>query len=165
VFTDAHGEGQSGGIMALMPLQGEYEPSPSQWVRDQVEAYERSGGAEANTLGDTGLPVIVVTTRGNKSGKVRKFPLMRVEHDGEYALVASKGGAPSHPVWYYNLVADPTAVTIQDGPEPFDAKARELTGDERTKWWDRAVAAYPPYREYQEKTDRLIPVFVASRHV
>jgi deazaflavin-dependent oxidoreductase (nitroreductase family) len=146
-----------------MPLQGEYEASPSQWVRDQVEAYERSGGREANTLGDTGLPVIILTTRGNKSGKLRKTPLMRVEHAGEYALVASKGGAPAHPEWYHNLMADPEAVTVQDGPEPFDARVRLVTGDERRQWWERAVAAYPPYAEYQEKTEREIPVLVASR--
>src|SRR5580700_7830977 len=111
-----------------MSLQGEYEPSPSQWVRDQVEAYEASGGREANTLGDTGLPIVVVTTLGNKSGKIRKTPVMRVEHDGEYALVASKGGAPTHPVWYYNLKANPEAVTIQDGAEPFDAEVVEASG-------------------------------------
>jgi F420H(2)-dependent quinone reductase len=146
-----------------MTLQGEYEPSPSQWVRDQVEAYESSGGQRANTLADTGLPVIIVTTRGNKSGKLRKTPLMRVEHDGEYLLVASQGGAPTHPVWYYNLTADPEAVTIQDGPEPFDATVRELDGDERATWWDRAVAAYPPYAEYQTKTERRIPVFLVTR--
>jgi F420H(2)-dependent quinone reductase len=146
-----------------VPLEGEYVPSPSQWVRDQVEAYERSGGREANTLLDTGMPVIIVTTRGNKSGTLRKTALMRVEHDGEYALVASMGGAPKHPVWYYNLVADPKAVVIQDGPEPFDAEVRELSGDERAEWWARAVAAYPPYAEYQTKTERLIPVFVARR--
>ena len=146
-----------------MPLEGEYEPSPSQWVRDQVAGYEASGGREANTLRDTGLPVIIVTTRGNKSGKIRKFALMRVEHGGEYALVASKGGAPTHPVWYYNLKADPVALTVQDGPEPFDAEVRELSGDERARWWERAVAAYPPYAEYQAKTDRQIPVFVATR--
>jgi deazaflavin-dependent oxidoreductase (nitroreductase family) len=128
-----------------------------------VEAYERSGGKEANTLMDTGLPVIIVTTRGNKSGKLRKTPLMRVEHAGEYALVASKGGAPDHPVWYYNLRADPSAVSIQDGPEPFDFTVREVDGAEREEWWARAVAAYPPYAEYQEKTDRKIPVFVATR--
>ncbi len=145
-----------------MPLDGEYQPSPAQWVRDQVEAYERSGGREANTLRDTGLPVVIVTTKGNKSGKVRKTPLMRVEHGGEYALIASKGGAPTHPVWYYNLKANPDAVTIQDGPEPFDAEVRQVTGDERAQWWDRAVAAYPPYAEYQTKTDREIPVFVAT---
>ena len=145
-----------------MTLEGEYEPSPAQWVRDQVEAYERSGGREADTLRDTGLPIIIVTTRGKKTGKLRKFPLMRVEHDGSYALVASKGGAPTPPVWYHNLRADPDSVTIQDGPEPFDAQVRELQGDERATWWERAVAAYPPYAEYQEKTDRTIAVFVAS---
>ena len=127
-----------------MTLEGEYEPSPWQWVRDQVEAYERSGGTEANTLRDTGLPIIVVTTRGARSGKLRKTPLMRVEHEGEYALVASMGGAPKHPVWYFNLRADPTAVTIQDGPEPWDADVREVEGEERAAWWERAVAAFPP---------------------
>src|SRR3989337_1774749 len=121
-----------------MPLEGEYEPSPQQWVRDQVETYERTGGREANTLRDTGLPVVIFTTRGNKSGKVRKTPLMRVEHDGEYALVASVGGAPKHPLWYHNLKSDPSAVTIQDGPEPFDATVRELESDERAVWWARA---------------------------
>jgi F420H(2)-dependent quinone reductase len=146
-----------------MSLTGEYEPSPSAWVRDQVEAYERSGGREANTLLDTGMPIIIVTTVGNKSGKIRKTALMRVEHDGDYLLVASKGGAPTHPVWYYNLKADPASVTVQDGPEPFDAEVRELSGDEREGWWKRAVAAYPPYAEYQERTDRQIPVFLATR--
>ena len=144
-----------------MTLEGEYEPSPSEWVRNQVEAYERSGGTEANTLLDTGMPVVIVTTRGNKSGKLRKTPLMRVEHDGEYALVASQGGAPTHPVWYHNLIADPGAVTIQDGPQAFDAEVRLVEGDERQQWWTRAVAAYPPYAEYQTKTARVIPVFVA----
>jgi deazaflavin-dependent oxidoreductase (nitroreductase family) len=145
-----------------MTLEGEYEPSPAQWVRDQVEAYERSGGRRANTLRDTGLPVVIVTTRGNQSGKLRKFALMRVEHDGEYALVASKGGAPKHPVWYYNMKADPH-VMVQDGPEPFDATVREASGDERAVWWERAVAAYPPYAEYQTRTERVIPVFVTTR--
>jgi deazaflavin-dependent oxidoreductase (nitroreductase family) len=145
-----------------MTLDGEYEPSPADWVRNQVAEYEASGGERANTLLDTGLPVIVVTTRGNKSGKIRKTPLMRVEHDGEYALVASKGGAPEHPVWYYNLLGDPGSVAIQDGPAPFDVTVRETNGDERATWWERAVAAYPPYAEYQEKTDRHIPVFVAT---
>src|SRR5579875_3904288 len=135
-----------------MPLQGEYEPSPAQWVRDQVEEYEKSGGTRANTLRDTGLPVIIVTTRGHRSGKIRKFALMRVEHEGQYALVASKGGAPDHPLWYRNLTADPTAVMIQDGPEPFDAVVREVTGDEKAQWWERAVAAYPPYADYQKNT-------------
>jgi F420H(2)-dependent quinone reductase len=144
-------------------LDGEYVPSPAPWVRDQVETYERTGGREANTLGDTGLPVVIVTMRGNKSGNVRKIALMRVEHDGEYALVASKGGAPQHPVWYHNLKAHPDEVVVQDGPEPFEAGVREVTGDERAAWWDRAVAAYPPYAEYQTRTDREIPVFVARR--
>ena len=146
-----------------MPLEGEYEPSTFAWVRDQVAEYEASGGERANTLRDTGLPVIIVTTKGNKTGKIRKFALMRVEHDGEYALVASLGGAPKNPVWYYNLKADPTALMIQDGPEPFDAEAREVTGDEKAEWWERAVAAFPPYAEYQAKTERSIPVFVARR--
>jgi deazaflavin-dependent oxidoreductase (nitroreductase family) len=146
-----------------MALEGEYVPSARGWVRDQVEAYERSGGREANTLRDTGLPVIIVTMRGNKSGNVRKIALMRVEHDGEYALVGSMGGAPKNPVWYYNLKANPDDVTIQDGAEPFPVHVRELTGDERATWWERAVAAFPLYAEYQQKTDREIPVFVASR--
>jgi deazaflavin-dependent oxidoreductase (nitroreductase family) len=146
-----------------MPLDGEYEPSSFEWVRDQVAAYEASGGTEANTLMDTGWPIIIFSSRGAKSGKIRKTPVMRVEHDGEYALVASLGGAPNNPTWYHNLVADPTAVVIQDGPEPFDAVVREVTGEEKAVWWERAVAAYPPYAEYQERTDRVIPVFVASR--
>jgi F420H(2)-dependent quinone reductase len=145
-----------------MTLDGDYEPSPSQWVRDQVAEYERSGGASGNTLLDTGMPVVIVTTRGNKSRKIRKTPLMRVEHDGEYALVASKGGAPDNPVWYYNLVADPTSVAIQDGATPVKVIVREVTGAEKAAWWERAVAAYPPYAEYQIKTDREIPVFVAT---
>jgi F420H(2)-dependent quinone reductase len=146
-----------------MALQGDYEPSPRDWVRDQVDAYESSGGTRGNTLLDTGLPVIILTTRGNKTGKVRKTPLMRVEHDGDYALVASLGGAPANPVWYYNLKADPSSVFVQDGPEPFAVEVRELEGRERDEWWDRAVAAYPPYAEYQTKTERRIPVFVATR--
>ena len=145
-------------------LQGEYVPSTWAWVREQVEKYEASGGTEANTLRDTGIPIIILTTRGNKSGTLRKTALMRVEHDGEYALVGSMGGAPTHPVWVHNLRADPAAVVIQDGPEPWDAVVRELEGDERATWWERAVAAFPPYAEYQTRTDRLIPVFVASRH-
>jgi F420H(2)-dependent quinone reductase len=146
-----------------MPIEGEYEPSPAQWVRDQVDEYEQSGGQKGNTLMQTGMPVIIVTARGNKTGKVRKFALMRVEHGGEYALVGSKGGAPTNPVWVYNLQADPTAVAIQDGPEPFDVDVREVSGQERSDWWERAVAAFPPYAEYQTKTDREIPVFVATR--
>lgn len=146
-----------------MSLEGDYEPSPSQWVRDQVSEYEESGGTQANTLRDTGLPIIIFTTRGNRSGKIRKTPVMRVEHDGEYALVASKGGSPENPVWYYNLLAHPDDVLLQDGPEPFAVTVRQVSGDERSTWWERSVAAYPPYAEYQEKTTREIPVFIATR--
>ncbi|MFE4514848.1 nitroreductase family deazaflavin-dependent oxidoreductase [Kitasatospora sp. NPDC056783] len=142
-----------------MPLEGEYEPSTAQWVRDQVELYESSGGTEGTTLLDTGLPVIILTVRGAKSGRIRKTPVMRVEHEGRYAAVASKGGSPRHPEWYFNITSDPH-VELQDGPERQDMTAREVTGDERAEWWERAVAAYPPYAEYQEKTDRVIPVFV-----
>ncbi|MEU4086181.1 nitroreductase family deazaflavin-dependent oxidoreductase [Streptomyces aureus] len=142
-----------------MPLEGEYEPSPTQWVRDQVELYESSGGTKGTTLMDTGMPVIILTTRGAKSGKIRKTPLMRVEHDGRYAVVASLGGAPKHPVWYHNVVSDPH-VELQDGPERKEFTAREITGEEKDRWWERAVAAYPPYADYQKKTDRVIPVFV-----
>ena len=146
-----------------MPLTGKYEPSTADWVREQVERYEATGGREANTLRDTGLPIAIFTTRGAKSGKIRKFALMRVEHDGAYAMVASQGGAPKHPSWYHNLKAYPDQLTVQDGPEPFDAVARELEGEERQEWWDRAVAAYPRYAEYQERTERLIPVLLAER--
>lgn len=142
-----------------MPLDGEYEPSPTKWVRDQVELYESSGGTQGTTLQNTGMPVIVLTTRGAKSGKIRKTPLMRVEHDGRYAAVASLGGAPKHPVWYHNVKGDPH-VELQDGPVKRDMKAREITGSEKDEWWERAVAAYPPYAEYQQKTDRVIPLFV-----
>jgi deazaflavin-dependent oxidoreductase (nitroreductase family) len=142
-----------------MPLEGEYVPSPTQWVRDQVELYESSGGAEGTTLLDTGMPVVILTTRGAKSGKIRKTPLMRVEHDGRYAVVASQGGAPKHPVWYHNVTSDPH-VELQDGATRQDMTAREVTGDEKALWWERAVAAYPPYDDYQKKTDREIPVFV-----
>jgi deazaflavin-dependent oxidoreductase (nitroreductase family) len=145
----------------FMPLSGEYEPSPAQWVRDQVAAYEASGGREATTLRDTGLPVVIVTMHGRKSGKLRKIALMRVEHDGEYALVASKGGAPEHPFWYHNLVADPH-VTVQDGETPVDMTVHEASGEERATWWERAVRAYPSYADYQKRTDRLIPLFVAT---
>jgi deazaflavin-dependent oxidoreductase (nitroreductase family) len=145
-----------------MSIAGDYEPSPTEWVSKQVAEYEGSGGTKANTLRDTGLPIIIVTTRGNKSGKLRKTPLMRVEHQGEYALVASKGGAPAHPVWYYNLISHPDEVALQDGPEPFDVVVRQAEGDEKVTWWDRAVAAFPPYAEYQAKTDREIPLFVAT---
>jgi deazaflavin-dependent oxidoreductase (nitroreductase family) len=146
-------------------VDGDYGPSPAQWVRDQVERYEATAGREANTLRDTGLPIIVVTMRGNKTGKIRKTPLMRVEHEGEYLLVASMGGAPKHPVWYYNLKADPDSVTIQDGADAFAVRVQELSGDEREQWWERAVAAYPPYAQYQTRTERVIPVFLAQRIV
>jgi deazaflavin-dependent oxidoreductase (nitroreductase family) len=145
-----------------MPVTGTYEPSASQWVRDQVELYESSGGTEGTTLLDTGMPVVIVTNRGVASGKVRKTPLMRVEHDGIYALVASQGGAPTHPHWYANLLADPH-IEIQDGPNRWDAVVRKVEGDERSLWWERAVAAYPPYAEYQERTERVIPVLVVER--
>lgn len=146
-----------------MTLQGEYEPSPDEWVRNQVAEYESSSGERGGTLGDTGIPVIVVTTRGHRSGKLRKNPVMRVEHDGAYALVGSKGGAPEDPLWVHNLRSDPAAVMIQDGPEPFDAEVRELAGDERAKWWERSVSVYRSYAEYQERTEREIPVFLATR--
>ena len=144
-------------------LEGEYVPSTAQWVRDQVAAFERSGGQQANTLRDTGLPIIVVTMRGNKSGAVRKIALMRIEHEGEYALVGSKGGAPQHPVWAHNLRANPNEVIVQDGAEHFPVHVREIKGEARARWWERAVAAYPPYADYQRKTERRIPIFVASR--
>lgn len=140
-----------------MPLQGEYEPSTSDWARKQAEQYEQSGGTKGTQM--NGMPVVVLTTVGNKSGKLRKSPLMRVEHEGKYAVVASLGGAPKNPVWYYNVVAHPQ-VELQDGPTISDMIAREVTGEEKATWWERAVAAYPPYAEYQEKTDRQIPVFV-----
>ena len=143
-------------------LEGTYVPSAADWVREQVEAYEASGGQEANTLRDTGIPVIIVTMRGAKSGDVRKIALMRVEKDGEYALVASYGGSPKHPVWYWNLKAHPDEVLIQDGPEPFRVTVREIDGDERAEWWERSVAVYPPYAEYQQNTDRVIPVLIAT---
>ena len=142
-----------------MPIDGEYEPSPAAWVREQVEQYENSGGTQGTTLRQTGLAVVVVTNRGVRSGKVRKTPVMRVEHDGRYAMVASKGGAPDNPLWYYNVRANPE-VELQDGPQKHDMVARELSGDERAEWWQRAVAAFPPYAEYQQKTARQIPVFV-----
>ena len=146
----------------MTTLQGDYEPSTWDWVRDQVAEYEASGGQRANTLRDTQMPIIVVTTRGAKSGKVRKFALMRVEHGGEYALVASKGGTPDNPGWYHNVVEHPDEVLLQDGPEPFAVRVREVTGGEKKEWWDRAVRAYPPYAEYQQNTTRQIPVFVAT---
>ncbi|GAB4081898.1 nitroreductase family deazaflavin-dependent oxidoreductase [Modestobacter muralis] len=146
-----------------MPLDGEYVPSPEKWVRDQVELYERTGGREGNTLPGRTEPVVVYTTRGAKSGAVRKNPLMRVEHDGAYAMVASQGGAPTHPTWYFNLKAHPDQVTVQDGDTVIDGVAREVTGEEKAVWWERAVAAYPDYADYQARTVREIPVFVVER--
>ncbi len=143
-----------------MTLTGNYVPSTSAWVRDQVEQYEQTGGTEGNEI--MGLPIVVITSRGAKSGNLRKNPVMRVEHNGVYAAVASKGGAPEHPEWYYNLVADPQ-VDLQDGPEPTSYVARIATGEERAEWWERAVAAFPNYAEYQTKTDREIPVFLLER--
>ena len=143
-----------------MPLDGEYEPSPSDWVREQVEAYERTGGAEGGTL--QGVPIVVVTSRGARSGKLRKNPVMRVEHGGAYAAVASKGGAPDHPSWYHNMLAEPL-VELQDGPGRHDYVAREVHGDEREQWWSRAVAVWPAYEDYAARTDRLIPVLVLER--
>ena len=142
-----------------MPLTGEYAPSPSDWAREQAEKFEASGGTEAADL--QGRPIILLTSIGAKTGKLRKTPLMRVEHNGEYAVVASRGGAPTHPVWYWNLVKNPH-VELQDGNVKRDYTAREVAGDERAVWWDRAVEAWPPYAEYQTKTDRVIPVFVLT---
>ncbi|ANJ28439.1 nitroreductase family deazaflavin-dependent oxidoreductase [Agromyces aureus] len=145
-----------------MPLEGDYAPSSAGWARKQAEAYEASDGAEASTL--RGKPVIVLTTIGAKSGNLRKTALMRVEHEGEYAVVASLGGAPKHPVWYWNLLAHPH-VELQDGAEKHDYEARELEGAEREEWWARAVDAWPDYANYQAKTDRVIPVFALTRVV
>jgi len=140
-----------------MPLTGEYEPSTSEWARTQAETYEATGGREANLL--QGVPIIVLTSVGAKSGKLRKTALMRVEHEGKYAVVASKGGAPEHPAWYWNLVKNPH-VELQDGEVRKDYRARQLEGEERAEWWDRSVAVWPDYANYQTKTDRQIPVFV-----
>jgi deazaflavin-dependent oxidoreductase (nitroreductase family) len=140
-----------------MPLSGEYEPSPTQWVRDQVELYESSGGTQGTTLRD--LPVILLTNRGVRSGKLRKTPLMRVEHEGVYAAVGSMGGAPENPVWVANVVAHPE-VDLRDGTATFELVAREVTGEEKSTWWERAVAAFPDYADYQKKTQREIPLFV-----
>src|ERR671910_2507315 len=145
--------------MPHMQLTGEYEPSTSDWARRQAETFEQSNGAKGNTL--RGMPIILLTTVGAKSGKLRKTPLMRVEHDGEYAVVASLGGAPKHPVWYYNLKQHPH-VELQDGPVKRDYLAREVTGDEKAVWWERAVAVWPDYANYQTKTAREIPVFVLT---
>lgn len=140
-----------------MSTEADYLPSPREWVRRQVTEYEASGGTAGITL--RGMPVVVLTMTGAKTGAVRKVPLMRVEHDGSYAAVASLGGAPSHPVWYYNLRKNP-AVDLQDGTVRLPMLAREVFGEERAAWWARAVAAYPDYADYQTRTERVIPVFV-----
>ena len=142
-----------------MPLSGEYEPSTSDWARENAEKYMESGGTDGTEL--KGRPVILLTTIGAKSGKIRKTPLMRVEHNGEYAVVASLGGAPKHPVWYYNVKKNPR-VELQDGADAGDYEAREVFGDEKAAWWERAVEAWPDYADYQKKTDRQIPVFVLT---
>lgn len=142
-----------------MTIQGEYVPSKAAWVRDQVERFEASNGAEANTLRDSGEPIVVITSVGAKSGKVRKNPVMRVEKDGKYVAVASLGGAPTNPEWYHNLVAHPV-VDLQDGAVKKSYRARLLEGDEREQWWQYAVETWATYAEYQEKTDRQIPVFL-----
>ncbi|MCW2512657.1 MAG: nitroreductase [Mycobacterium sp.] len=142
-----------------MPLTGEYEPSTSDWARENAETLMASGGTEGTEL--KGRPVILLTTIGAKTGKIRKTPLMRVEHDGEYAVVASLGGAPKHPVWYFNIKAHPE-VELQDGTVTKDYDSREVFGDEKAVWWERAVATWPDYAEYQKKTDRQIPVFVLT---
>jgi F420H(2)-dependent quinone reductase len=147
-------------VALTMPLTGEYQPSTSEWARKQAETFEASNGARANTL--RGVPIILVTSVGAKTGKLRKTPLMRVEHDGQYAIVASQGGAPTHPVWYHNIVKHPH-VELQDGADRADYDARLVEGDERAAWWERAVAVWPDYAEYQKKTDREIPVFVLTR--
>jgi len=146
----------------MTQLSGTYVPSTLEWVRNQIDTYERTGGAEGNTLLETGIPVIIVTMRGAKSGNVRKIALMRVEHEGSYALVASKGGAPDNPDWYHNLLTHPTEVLVQDGPEPFRVTVRQVEGAEREQWWTRSVAVFPTYNEYQSKTEREIPVLVAE---
>lgn len=143
-------------------LEGDYEPSPWAWVREQIATYEASAGARANMLGDSDWPIVVVTYRGRRTAKVRKVALMRVEHDGVYALIGSMGGAPTHPQWVHSLRASPTEVLVQDGSAPFRVTVREAEGDERATWWARAVEAYPPYDDYQKRCDRLIPVFVAT---
>lgn len=142
-----------------MPLTGDYEPSTSDWARENAELYMASGGTDGTEL--KGKPVILLTTIGAKTGKLRKTPLMRVEHNGEYAVVASLGGAPKNPVWYYNIVTHPR-VELQDGPATGDYEAREVFGDEKATWWRRAVAVWPDYADYQQKTDREIPVFVLT---
>lgn len=140
-----------------MALQGEYVPGTWDWASRQVAAYEASGGTEGNTV--QGRPIVVITSQGAKTGALRKNPVMRVERDGRYLAVASAGGQPEHPAWYANLRTHPV-VDLQDGPEALPYRARELSGEERDQWWERAVAAFPPYAEYQERTDRLIPILL-----
>ena len=142
-----------------MPLTGEYAPSTTGWAREQAELFERTNGAKGNTV--MGRPIIVLTTLGAKSGKLRKTALMRVEHEGQYAIVASLGGSPKHPSWYHNVV-DAPLVELQDGPVRKDYTPRELSWEEREIWWARAVEAYPPYASYARKTDRVIPVFLLT---
>lgn len=141
-------------------IEGEYEPSPTPWVRAHVETITQTGTTEGVTI--AGRPVVLLTMRGATTGKVRRVPVMRVEHDGVYAVVASKGGAPKHPEWYFNLKANPT-ITLQDGREVHTYVAREVDGAERDTWWERAVVAYPEYASYQQNTTRRIPVFVLER--
>jgi deazaflavin-dependent oxidoreductase (nitroreductase family) len=146
-----------------MTLTGEYVPSPEQWVRDQVAEFEASDGQRANILrGNPDWPIVVITSRGARSGKLRKNPVMRVEKDGVYAAVASKGGAPEHPTWYHNFLAHPE-VDLQDGAEKHTYSVRVAEGAERAEWWERAVAQFAPYADYQERTDREIPLFLLER--
>ena len=144
-----------------MDFDGEYGASTWDWVAEQVEAYEGSNGAKAATLRDPGMPIIIITTIGHKSGLVRKVPLMRVERDGEYAIIASKGGAPEQPGWYHNLIANPN-ILLQDGPEPYETVVRLVTGAEREDWWELSESIFPPYKDYKQKTDREIPVFISE---
>ena len=144
-----------------MSLEGTYVPSKQQWVRDQVATYEESGGREGATLRDTGDPIVVITSVGARSGNLRKNPVMRVEKDGSYVAIASKGGSDEHPEWFHNFIAHPE-VELQDGPEPHTYTARLLSGEERREWWEYAVATWPTYGEYQKKTEREIPVVVLS---
>ena len=146
------------GVVRLMTLQGEYVPSKAKWVRDQVEKYEATEGAEANTLRDTGYPIVVITSRGAKSGNLRKNPVMRVERDGIYVAIASKGGADDQPEWYYNFLAHPE-VDLQDGPEKKTYRVELVEGEERADLWQLAVDTWPTYASYQKKTERQIPVF------
>lgn len=146
-------------VVTDMPLTGEYAPSPSEWAREQAETYEATNGAEGNLL--RGVPIVVYTSVGASSGKLRKTPLMRVEHDGRYLAVASKGGAPDHPAWYRNFLTSPF-VEVQDGAQRLDCSVRELEGAEREEWWARALEVWPDYAEYQRNTERLIPLLLLT---